>query len=165
MSDMSTIEHGAAEPPVHSPAEIEEWAELVRRRIVRQPPRPGTVKTPDSIIEDLEHLKYAAGQNVVILREAERMRSAARRALARAQAAAQRTAREEAKTEKLTVDEKAARVEELTEALADAVEVAEIAYNYARRVAELTESAKSTTQTQSKQVEITYALAGSRRGA
>lgn len=143
---------------VHPPAEIERWAEDIRQRIVGdRPPQDGVIKSPDSIIADLEVLKYVAGQNVVILREAERTRSRARRIHALA------VARATKKAEGKTVAEREADVVLATAAEADAAEDAEIAYSYAKRVADLTESAKSATQTQAKQVEITYALAGTGR--
>lgn len=144
---------------VHSPAEIEEWSENLRRRIARKMPEPGTVKTPDSIIADLDMVVYVAGQNVAVLKEAERTVRAARRTLAKAIARATKAA------EGKTVAEREAEVEIATEAEADAAENAEIAFNYAKRIADLTETTKSATQTQAKQVEITYSLAGSRRGA
>lgn len=142
---------------VHAPAEIEEWAENLRKRIAKPLPQRGVIKTPDSIIEDLEVVQYVAGQNVAVLREADRTRRAARRALAKAVAKAHKSA-----TGK-TVDDKKAEVEIATEAEADAVENAEIAYTYAKSIAELTETTKSAVQTQSKQVELTYSLAGSGR--
>lgn len=142
---------------VHDPAEIEEWSENLRKRIAKPIPKPGQIKTPDSIIEDLEMVQYVAGQNVAVLREADRTRRAARRALAKAVAQAQKAA-----TGK-TVDDRKAEVEIATEAEADAAENAEIAYTYAKSIAELTETTKSAVQTQSKQVELTYQLAGTGR--
>jgi len=144
---------------VHPPEEIEEWAENLRKRIAKPIPQQGVIKTPDSIIEDLEMVQYVAGQNVAVLREADRTRRSARRALAKAVARAHKAA-----TGK-TVDDKKAEVEIATEAEADLVENAEIAYTYAKSIAELTETTKSAVQTQSKQVELTYGLAGSGRRA
>jgi len=143
--------------PVESPAQIEEWAERLRKRLSKPLPDDGAVKTPDSIIHDLELVQYVAGQNVAVLREADRTRRAARRALAKATARATQTATGKA------ADIRKAEIELAVEAEADAAEDAEIAFTYAKSVAELTELVKSAVQTQSKQVEITYSLAGSRR--
>jgi hypothetical protein len=144
---------------VHPPAEIEEWSENLRRRIARKPPESGIIKTPDSIIADLDMVVYVAGQNVAVLKEAERTVKAARKELARAIARATKTA-----TGK-TVADREAEVTLATEAEVDLADDAEIAFNYAKRIADLTETTKSATQTQAKQVEIMYSLAGSRRGA
>lgn len=144
--------------PVHAPAEIEDWSENLRKRIAKPMPQQGVIKTPDSIIHDLDVVQYVAGQNVAVLREADRTRRAARRSLAKAVAHAQKAA-----TGK-TVDARKAEIEIATAVEADATEDAEIAYTYAKSIAELTETTKSAVQTQARQVEITYQLAG-RRGA
>lgn len=154
-TDVALVDEGGAE--VHAPGEIEEWAENLRRRIAKPLPTPGLIKTPDSIIEDLEVVQYVAGQNVAVLREADRTRRAARRALAKAVARAMKAA-----TGK-TVAEREAEVEIATETEADLTEDAEIAFTYAKSIAELTETTKSAVQTQSKQVELTYQLSGTGR--
>lgn len=147
------------EGTVSTPAQIENWSEKLRRRIAKPLPTQGRVKTPDSIIEDLEMVLYVAGQNVAVLHEADRTRRAARRALAKAVASATKAAAGK------TVDARKAEVELATETEADAAENAEIAYTYAKSIAELTETTKSAVQTQARQVEITYSLASSRRTA
>jgi hypothetical protein len=161
MTDEPTFESGVTGEDghlIHSPAEIEEWSERLRKRIARRRPEPGLIKTPDSIIADLEMVQYVAGQNIAVLKEAERTLKSARKALARAIARATQAA-----TGK-TVADREAEVTLATEAEVDVADDAEIAFNYAKRLADLTEVTKSATQTQAKQVEITYGLAG-RRGA
>lgn len=142
---------------VQSAHQIEEWSENLRVRIRRELPQQGTVKTPDSIIQDLDMVLYVAGQNVALVKEAERTSKAAKRALARAVAVARQKA-----TGKSS-DDRAAEVVLLTEMEQETADNADIAFNYAKGVAALTETTKSAVQTQARMVEATYQLAGSRR--
>lgn len=151
-------------PAIVDPESANAWSHYVRERVT---PTPDTsrIVTPDDVIAELQNLKAAAGRMVFVVKEADDIRGDAARALAKATAAAQMKVRDEAKADKLTVDEKAARVEQLTEEAADAAAVAERAYQYARSVARLVDDQKSAVQTIARLVELTYSLAGSRRGA
>lgn len=144
---------------VQSAEQIEEWSENLRLRIRRELPQQGTIKTPDSIIQDLDMVLHVAGQNVALVKEAERTNKAAKRALARATA----TARQKATGK--SSDDRSAEVVLETETEQETADNAEIAFNYAKSVAALTETTKSAVQTQARQVEIMYSLAGSRRTA
>lgn len=143
-------------------ASVNAWAHYLRDKVTTTPD-PERIVTPDDVIRELENLKAAAGRMVLVVKEADDIRGDAARKLARAIAAAQMKVREEAQTEKLTVDEKAARVEQLTADEADNAAVAERAYQYARAVARLVDDQKSAVQTIARLVELTYSLAGSRR--
>ncbi|WGD38496.1 hypothetical protein [Lysinibacter sp. HNR] len=145
-----------AERPVKAPEEIEQWASWIREKATKKPPEPGTIKTPDSIIQDLDELVYLAGQNVLILHEADWTRTTAKRELAKAEALASQGLTG-------TAAARAAAVLLATHEEREAAEIADIAYRYAKSCADLVESRKSAVQTQSKQVEVTYQLAGSRR--
>ena len=137
--------------PVKDPKTIEEWAGQIRAQTAAAPV-PGQIKTPDSIIEDLENLKYLAAQNVLILREGDRTRRAARRMLARARLVASKAATaKDADTRKLEMDVAAEKEVEICDN-------AEIAYEYAKAVADAVRTNTSAVQTQAKQVELTYQL-------
>jgi hypothetical protein len=139
--------------PVKDPATIQEWASGIRERTAKAPV-PGEIKSPDSIIADLENLKYLAAQNVMILREADRTRRAARRMLSRARLTALKKATgKDAETRRLESDVAA-------EAEVEICDNAEIAYEYAKGIADAVRTNTSAVQTQAKQVEITYQLAG-----
>ncbi|WP_022886397.1 hypothetical protein [Glaciibacter superstes] len=140
--------------PVEEPKQIEAWSDWVAQRAGRKPPEPGQIKTPDSIIADLDLMGHLAAQNVRILREADKTRRVARRAHARARLGALKDAvGKDADTRKL-------EAEVATEEQWESADNAEIAYEYAKSVAELVRSRTSAVQTQSKQVELTYQLAG-----
>lgn len=139
---------------VKDPAELEENVEYVRRRIVRRPDPDTQVRTPDSIIRELDELKYAAGLMPLVLRNAANARAANRRRAAKARAlAAQRASGRDAKSREMQVEVMAA-------AQIEAADDAEIVYQYARDVAQVIRDSTSAVQTQAKQVEITYQLAG-----
>ncbi|GGH33988.1 hypothetical protein [Microbacterium album] len=151
-------------PParITDPASAVAWSHYVREKVTPTPD-PSHIVAPDDVIAELQNLKAAAGRMVLVVKEADDLRGTAARALARATAKAQMQVREEAKAEKLTVDEKAARVEQLTATEADEAAVAERAYQYARSVARLVDDQKSAVQTIARLVELTFSLAGSRR--
>jgi hypothetical protein len=140
--------------PVEDPAQIEKWTDWVAARAGQKPPESGQIKTPDSIIADLELMGHLAAQNVRILREGDKTRRAARRLHARARLVAVKAATgKDADTRKL-------EAEVATEAEWEAADNAEIAYEYAKSVAELVRSRTSAVQTMAKQVELTFQLAG-----
>jgi hypothetical protein len=132
---------------------IEGWSNWVRERAAVRPV-PGQIKTPDSIIADLENLKHLAAQNVMILREADKTKRSMKRALKRARLAALKSATgKDAETRALEADV-------ACEAEWEAADNAEMAHDYAKTVAQLVYENKSSVQTQAKQVELTYQLAG-----
>jgi hypothetical protein len=98
-----------------------------------------------------------AAQNVRILREADRARRVAKRAHKLAYSVAYKNAQG-------TVGDREASAEKATAGEWEAADNAEIAYEYARSVAQLVRDRTSAVQTQSKQVELTYQLAGRGRG-
>jgi|GEM_PF-2978365 len=149
---------------ITDPQSANAWSHYVRDKIT---PTPDTSRIvgPDDVIAELQNLKAAAGRMVLVVKEADEIRGATARGLARATATAQMKVRDEAREEKLTVDEKAARVEQLTADAADGAAVAERAYQYARSVARLVDDQRSAVQTIARLVELTYSLAGGRRGA
>lgn len=139
---------------VESVEELTENVEFVRRRIVHRPDPDTQVRTPDSIIRELDELKYAAGLMPLVLRNAANARAANRRRAAKARAlAASRASGRDAKSRELQVEAMAA-------AQIEAADDAEIVYQYARDVAQVIRDSTSAVQTQAKQVEITYQLAG-----
>ena len=147
-------------PPaiVDAPSAVS-WSEHVRVRVTPTE-IDSVVRGPDWVIHELENVSAAAGVMVLVVKDADRVRRAAVRDLAKARARAQETA----KAEGGRVADIAARVEALTEDEADAADVAEAAYEYARSVARLVEGRKSAVQTIGRMVEITYSLAGTRGG-
>ncbi|MEF2979059.1 hypothetical protein [Subtercola sp. YIM 133946] len=142
--------------PVRDPAQIETAASVVRAQVrgLGHTEQGRQIKTPDSIIQDLEVIKAVAADNVEILREADRTRRAARRMHSRARLVAMK------RSELKSADERKAEAEEACMAEWELADSAEVAYEYAKSVAGLVDLAKSATQTQSKQVEIMYQLAG-----
>lgn len=137
-------------------SEIESNVEFIRKRAAARPVE-GQIKTPDDIVRELEQLKYLAGLNTLVLREAAKTRKEHRKLAIRARAmAVKRATGRDAKTREL-------QIEVIAAAQIDAAEDAEIAYDYARSVAQLVYENKSSVQTQAKQVELSYQLAGSGR--
>ena len=145
---------------INDAASANAWSDYVRSKIT--PIQVDSeIRGPDWIIHALDDVAAAAGRMVLVVKEADMIRRTAGRDLAKARAMAQRKAAEEGGR----VADKEARVEELTEGEADAADVAEAAYQYARSIARLVEDRKSGVQTMARMVELTYSLAGSRRGA
>lgn len=151
-------------PPaqIADPRAVDTWAHYVREKVTPSPD-PSHIVAPDEVIGKLQDLMAAAGRMVIVVKAADDIRGRTARAHARAVASAQMTVRAESQESKLTVDEKAARVEQLTADQSDEAAVAERAYQYARSVARLVDDQKSAVQTIARLVELTYSLAGSRR--
>lgn len=146
---------------IESPSQIEEWTESIRLSVpAKRQPVPGTVKTPDDVIQDLDEVDRLATQHAAVLREAERTARTLKRRHAVARAHAFKNA-------KGTVGDREADADRNPDALAawEAADNAEIAHNYAKQVGRLIEGRGSHVQTQSKLVELTYHLAGRGRGA
>lgn len=141
------------------PASLEDDVERMRAAATPLGRSDGVVRGPDWVIEQLEAVSSLAGHMVRVLWQADKVRAAARRALARATAQATQQAVGK------TVAERAAEVTLAIEDAQETSDIAEIAYNYAKATARLIEERKSAVQTISRQVEITYQLAGSRRAA
>lgn len=136
--------------------DLESNVEFIRKRAAVKPVE-GQIKTPDEIVGELDQLKYLAGLNTLVLREAAKTRKANRKRAIRARAlASKRATGKDAKTRELQVEVMAA-------AQIDAAEDAEIAYDYAKSVAQLVYENKSSVQTQFRAVELTYQLAGAGR--
>lgn len=142
--------------PVEDPSTIEQWSEKLRASVgeLTRPMPAGTVKTPDDIIRDLDELDRIASQVVAVTREADKTRRAAKRMLTKARLRARGGA---------DAKDAEARGEQVSVASMAEWEIfdnSEVAYEYARSVARLVENRASHVQTQSKQVEVTYHLAG-----
>lgn len=145
----------ALDPAVTPPAEIEKEVEFIRRRAAPKPVQ-GQIKTPDMIVAELEELKYLAGLNTLVVRKADVTRKEAKRLEMRARAlAVKRATGRDAETRRL-------QVEAMAEAQIDQAEDAQIAYGYAKSVAQLVFENKSSVQTQFRAVELTYQMAGYR---
>jgi len=141
----------------HTPADVEGWVAQMRQEISIEPPAPGEIRTPDQIMHQLELVDSVAGKALWIVKEADKVRGEASERLLRARAAAQGEA------EGKTAADRAAAVD-LTTADERAMEsAAQIAYRYAKGLADLVDSRKSSLQTQSKLVLATYQLASNPR--
>jgi hypothetical protein len=145
-------------PSIVDPASANAWADHVRKRVTPTL-EDSEVRGPDYVIAELERISAAAGVMVVVVRDADVVRRDTARVLATARAHAQSVAAAEGGR----VADKAAKVELAIAAEAEAADLAEIALEYAKSVARLVESRKSSVQTIGRMVEITYSLAGSRR--
>lgn len=141
----------------HTAAEVEGWVAQMRKEISIQPPAPGEIRTPDQIVEQLERVDSVAANALWIVKEADKVRSAASASLLRARATAQATAEGKnaearaAAVDLATADERAAEAD------------AQIAYRYAKGLADLVDSRKSSLQTQAKLVLATYQIATTSR--
>ncbi|MEJ6489749.1 hypothetical protein PQI23_08450 [Leucobacter sp. USCH14] len=146
-------------PAPNTAADVEGWVARMRKEIAIEPPTPGTIRTPDEIISQLELVDAVAGNALWIVKEADKVRATAAKALLRARAVALRTA------EGKNAEVRAAEVDLATEDEHDAEVDAQIAYRYAKGLADLVDSRKSSLQTQSKLVLATYQLASNPRRA
>lgn len=146
----------AAEP--HTAAEVEGWVVQMRKEIAIDPPAPGDIRTPDQIIQQLELVDSVANKALWIVKESDKVRADAAEALLQARARAQSSA------EGKTAADRAAAVDLATEAQRGEEQAAQIAYRYAKGLADLVDSRKSSLQTQAKLVLATVQLAvGPRR--
>lgn len=138
----------------YTAAEVEGWVASLRQEIAIAPPTPGGVRTPDQILFALEHVDSVAANAVRVVKDADKLRAATAESLLRARARARAAA---------TGKNSEERAAEVDVAVADeraAASAAQIAYRYARDVADLIDSRKSSLQTQAKLVLATYQLAG-----
>ena len=144
----------------HTPAEVEGWVAQMRKEISIEPPAPGEVRTPDEIVQQLELVDSVAAKALWIVKEADKVRAQASEALVKARAVAQ------GRAEGKNAEARSSAVELATEEERAAESAAQIAYRYAKGLADLVDSRKSSLQTQSKLVLATYQLAGNpRRGS
>ncbi len=134
----------------------EQEADQVRTHLA---PRPvaGQIKTPDDIIVDLEWAKHLASKSAAIIRDADRTLRALLREYNR------RLVVEMKKSERKSADERLMEADTVLAEWKAAVDEAEVVLAYAKRVANSVESSTSAIQTQAKQIQITYELAGSGR--
>lgn len=153
MSELVDPETGR---PLSTPEGLEKATEEVRARLVTRP-RSGQVKTPDSVVDDLQWSRWGASRMVRIVRDADETRRALRHVLEQAKARARMA------TTAKSADQRDAEVVLATEAEQTAYDAAEVAYEYARSTARMAEGNQSAIQTIAKQVEITYRLAGTGR--
>lgn len=138
----------------HTAADVEGWVAKMRQEIAFEPPAPGEVRTPDQIIHQLELVDSVANKSLWIVKEADKVRGDAAEVLLRARAKAQGQA------EGKTAADRNAAVDLATEDERAAEAAAQIAYRYAKGLADLVDSRKSSLQTQSKLVLATYQMAG-----
>lgn len=143
----------------HTAAEVEGWVAKMRQEIAIEPPAPGTVRTPDQIIHQLELVDSVANKALWIVKEADRVRGDAAEVLLRARSKAQATVEGKNAAERTAAVDLATEQERAEEA------AAQIAYRYAKGLADLVDSRKSSLQTQSKLVLATYQLASNPRRA
>lgn len=141
----------------HTAEEVEGWVAQMRKEIAIEPPAPGEIRTPDQIMHHLELVDSVANKALWIVKEADKVRAAASKSLLEARAIAQGTA------DGKTVAERSAAVDLATAAESEESEAAQIAYRYAKGLADLVDSRKSSLQTQAKLVLATYQLAGGPR--
>lgn len=140
-----------------TPAEVEGWVARMRQEIAIEPPAPGEVRTPDQIIQQLELVDSVANKALWIVKEADQVRGDAAEELLRARASALGS------VEGKNAEQRAAAVDLQTEEVRAREAAAQIAYRYAKGLADLVDSRKSSLQTQSKLVLATYQLAGAPR--
>ncbi|WP_427870574.1 hypothetical protein [Leucobacter luti] len=146
-------------PQPHTAAEVEGWVARMRQEIAIEPPAPGELRTPDDIVHQLELVDSVANKALWIVKEADRVRGDAAEVLLRVKAKAQAT------VEGKNAEQRAAAVDIATEAERAEESAAQISYRYAKGLADLVDSRKSSLQTQAKLVLATYQLAGDpRRG-
>ncbi len=138
----------------HTAAEVEGWVAKMRQEIAIEPPTEGEIRTPDQIIYQLERVDSVANKALWIVTQADKVRAAAAETLLRARAAAQGNA------EGKNAEARAAVVDLATEAERAEEAAAQIAYRYAKGLADLVDSRKSSLQTQSKLVLAAVQMAG-----
>lgn len=143
----------------HTAAEVEGWVAQMRKEIAIEPPAPGDIRTPDQIIHQLELVDSVANKALWIVKEADKVRADAAEGLLKARAVAQ------GKAEGKTAADRTAAVDLATESEQSGESAAQIAYRYAKGLADLVDSRKSSLQTQSKLVLATYQMASNPRRA
>ena len=135
-------------------AEVEGWVAKMRQDIAIEPPAPGDIRTPDQIIFQLERVDSVANDALWVVTQADKVREAAAEALLKAKARAQQT------VDGKNAEARAAAVNLATEQERAEEAAAQIAYRYAKGLADLVDSRKSSLQTQSKLVLGTMQMAG-----
>ncbi|WP_449278026.1 hypothetical protein [Leucobacter sp. GX24907] len=143
----------------HTAAEVEGWVAKMRKEIAFEPPAPGTIVTPDQITFELRVLDDKAGKTLWIVKEADKLRADTAELLLRARAKARGAA------EGKTAADREAAIDIATEQERAEAEAAQIAYRYAKGMADLVDARKSSLQTQSKLVLASMQLATDPRRA
>lgn len=141
----------------HTAEEVEGWVAKMRQEIAIEPPSPGDLRTPDQIMAQLELVDSVANKALWIVKEADKVRADAAESLLGARARAQGTADGKTAADRTAAVELAVEIERAEES------AAQIAYRYAKGLADLVDSRKSSLQTQSKLVLATMQLAGNPR--
>ncbi len=142
----------------HSAADVEGWVAQMRKEISFEPPTAGEVVTPDRITYELRVLDDKAGKTLWIVKQADKLREATGEALLKARARARGTV--EGKNE----GDRDAAIALATETERAEHEAAQIAYRYAKGMADLLDSRKSSLQTQAKLVLAAMQLSTDPRG-
>lgn len=137
-----------------TPADVEAWVARMRQEVAVEPPAPGDVRTADQVMHQLELVDSVAAKALWVVKEADRVRADAAENLLRARAKAQGT------VEGKTAADRAAAVDLSVEAERAAEAAAQVAYRYAKGMADLLDSRKSSLQTQAKLVLAEMQLAG-----
>lgn len=137
-------------------ADVEGWVAKMRQEIAIKPPTQDDIRTPDQIIHQLELVDSVANNALWIVKEADKVRGDAAEMLLRAKSKAQASA------EGRNAEARAAAVDLATEQERAEEAAAQVAYRYAKGLADLVDARKSSLQTQSKLVLATYQLAPGR---
>lgn len=144
---------------LHVPTEVERItadAEYVRSRLAPQP-TDGILKSPDEMIDDLEWAKYGTGRIAFVLKEADTARRRARRAFDLAHGVALLG------SDGKSSEQREAEANALCQEEREALDEAEIAFEFARSVGRSVEGSASMTQTQASLVKAQMSLAGTGR--
>ena len=131
---------------------VEADAEYVRSRLSPQPVE-GMLKTPDEMIDDPEWSKYGTGRIALVIKEADKERRRTKGEFDLAHAAAVKASTAKSSDMREADATLACAVER------EAAENAEIAYDFAKKVARSVESSASQTQTQASLVKAQLSLA------
>ncbi len=137
----------------HTADEVEGWVAQMRKEISFEPPAPGEIVTPDRITYELRVLDDKAGKTLWIVKQADKLRQHAAEALLKARAHARTT------VEGKNQADRDAAIDLATESERVEHEAAQIAYRYAKGMADLVDARKSSLQTQAKLVLATMQLA------
>lgn len=126
----------------------------MRQEIAIEPPAPGELRTADQVMQQLELVDSVAAKALWVVKEADRVRADAAENLLRARAQSQGVA------EGKTAADRTAAVDLSVETERTAEAAAQVAYRYAKGMADLLDSRKSSLQTQAKLVLAEMQLSG-----
>ncbi|KKI16398.1 MULTISPECIES: hypothetical protein [unclassified Leucobacter] len=134
--------------------QVEGWVASMRQELAIVPPAPGGVRTPDEILFALEQVDSVAAQAIRVVKEADKVRGDTAEALVLARARARGTVQGKTEAERSAALDLAVAEERVANT------AAQIAYRYAKDLADLVDSRKSSLQTQAKLVLASFQLAG-----